>query len=265
MTTFDTANSRAGRLELAQFVRRFPEMYAAGIILTAWVILVIVTVTRGDQAMTMMGTMAGSMPSMGNGPTASTAGSWATVRMEMPYALLMTFAMMGPAALPGIRHAAVNSLRARRGRAMSQFALGYLATWVAFVPVSLVLAVRVADAPESLRLGVALVMAAAWQISPTKRRYLQGCFRSVPLRPHGWRATWSSCRFGLVNGSYCVGSCWVLMLVMAVASHGELLWTAAIATIVTIERRTQRPRRTTRIVAFGLAVAAAGALLLSLA
>jgi predicted metal-binding membrane protein len=167
----------------------------------------------------------------------------------------MTVAMMGPAALAGIRHTGLNSLRWRRGRAMTGFAAAYLAVWAAFGVLALA-AAALPRVPGPAALAAVLAVAAAWQLSPAKRRCLRACHRSVPLPPRGWRAEWGSLRFGLRNGAACLGSCWCLMLVMVAAPAGQLLWMAGLAGAVTAERLAPRPRAVTRFVAVACAFAA---------
>lgn len=89
-----------------------------------------------------------------------------------------------------------------------------------------------------------------------KRRALLAGHRTIPLPPRGLRATLADARFGVRYGAACVGSCWLLMLVRAVATTGHLAWTAALSAVVTAEKTLARPRRTTRAVAGLLGLAA---------
>lgn len=175
----------------------------------------------------------------------------------LPQWTVMAVAMMGPAALPGIRHTARNSLRWRRGRAAAEFGLGYLAVWVGYGAVLLML--------PPVPLGVALLVAAGWQLTPGKRRWLLECHRARPLPPAGPRADRAAAGFGLRVGAACAGTCWALMLVAAAAPMGRpagLLWTVGLSAAVLAERVTRHPVRTTRIVGL-LLVAPAFAVLLS--
>lgn len=170
--------------------------------------------------------------------------------------VVMSVAMMGPAALAGVRHTAISSLHWRRGRAIIEFASAYLAQWAIFgaVILGLLSALRVERGWNTL--GIALAIAAAWQLTPLKKRCLRDCHRSIPLPPTGWRADKAALEFGLVNGLACVGSCSGLMLVMAVAPSAHLWWSIALTGVVTCERMLERPYRATRRHAIGLAVAA---------
>jgi predicted metal-binding membrane protein len=191
------------------------------------------------------------------------AGGHRHVSGGLPYWMLVTVAMIGPAALAGIRHTGLNSLRWRRRRAMVEFAAAYLALWIAFGALALAVAARVLVlVPRPVAFAIVLAGAAAWQLCPLKRRWLRDCHRSVPLPPRGWVAEKAALRFGLRNGAACLGSCWCLMLVMVVASG--LVWTVLLAGFVTAEKLLQQPRRATRFGAAVLAIAAAGAALAAL-
>ena len=65
-----------------------------------------------------------------------------------------------------------------------------------------------------------------------------------------------SLRFGLRNGLSCLGSCWCLMLIMAVAPAYHLLWMFALTVVVTAEKLMERPRYVTRMTATALAITA---------
>jgi len=217
------------RLDARQLLLRRPELGASAVVLGAWVALLAFAARGGHRH----------------------------VSGGLPYWTLMTVAMMGPAALAGIRHTGLNSLRWRRRRAMAEFAAAYLAVWIAFGALALIVAALVPAAPGSAAFAIVLAMAAAWQLGPLKRRWLRDCHRSVPLPPRGWVAERAALRFGLRNGAACLGTCWCLMLVTLVASG--FLWTVLVAGFVTAEKLLQQPRRATRFGAAVLAVAAAGA------
>lgn len=168
----------------------------------------------------------------------------------------MSVAMMGPAALAGVRHTGLNSLRWRRGRAMAEFSAAYLAVWAIFGAVALTVDAALPGGLGTVALAIVLALAAAWQLTPLKRRWLRGCHRSVPLPPQGWKAELDALRFGLRNGLSCLGSCWCLMLVMAVAPAYHLLWMLALTVVVTAEKLMERPRYVTRMAAAALAITA---------
>jgi predicted metal-binding membrane protein len=222
--------------------RQHPELGAAGVVTAAWAML-FAGVTRDDHL----------------------AHHARTITEGLPHWVVMTVAMMGPATLAAVRHTGVNSLWWRRGRATIEFSAAYLAVWTMVGAVALWGASFVPRGSGWIATGLALALAAAWQVTPFKYLSLRRCHRSVPLPPRGWRAEVGAVRFGLHNGCACVGSCWCLMLVMAVVPNAHVLWTAALATLSTTERLVESPRRATRRAALVLAVAAVGAFCVAIA
>jgi predicted metal-binding membrane protein len=206
------------------------------------------------------------MPGMaGGGPGGADLGSHAAgLGTAAPMWALMAVAMMLPAAIPAVRHVAVNSLYWRRRRAVAEFLLVFLGVWIVF-GVLVIGALRTLPAAGSgLALALGLALAAAWQLTPLKARALRACHDSSPLPPYGWRASAGVARFGLRNGGACLASCWALMLTMALSGGARLAWMAALTAIVLAEKLTLKPRRTARRVALALAALAIGALGLAL-
>jgi predicted metal-binding membrane protein len=104
-------------------------------------------------------------------------------------------------------------------------------------------------------LGAALAIGAVWQLTPFKRRAMRDCHRSLPLAPSGRAADVGVARFGAVNGTACVRSCWPSMLAMAVVPAAQmLLWMPVLAALVVLETTGQRPIRAARRCAVALAV-----------
>jgi len=247
------------RASIRRLLLRRPELPAAAAVAAAWLAL-LAAAARDELAGHQAAGMA-AMPGMaGVHPAAVVAAV-----TGLPGWVLMTVAMMGPAALVGVRHTGLNSLRWRRGRAMAGFAAAYLAVWAAFGALALAAAALFTGAavPGPAALAAVLAAAAAWQLTPAKRRCLRACHRSVPLPPRGWRAEWGSLRFGLRNGAACLGSCWCLMLVMVAAPAGQVLWMAGLAGAVTAERLALRPRAVTRFITVACAFAAVAVLSLA--
>jgi predicted metal-binding membrane protein len=109
-----------------------------------------------------------------------------------------------------------------------------------------------------------LALAAAWQMTPLKRHALEACRRST-LPASGRRAAASVARLGLRNGVACVGSCWAMMLAMALVTSERLLWTVALTCIVSIERLARTPRHATSYAAGFLGCTALGVAILAVA
>lgn len=192
-------------------------------------------------------------------PAAATAGAGTVagaVAAGLPGWVLMVAAMMVPSAIPAARHVAVNSLRRRRHRAVAEFLAAYLLVWTIAGVVALSVLWR--WHPGRWAVPVALAVAAAWQLTPYHRRWAADCHRTTPLPPTGRAAVRGTVRYGLRHGRACLGSCWALMAVMAVATTGHLAWTVALGAATAAQKLLVRPRRTARVVAAALAVAALG-------
>ncbi|GAC1321004.1 MAG: DUF2182 domain-containing protein [Chloroflexota bacterium] len=172
---------------------------------------------------------------------------------------LMIAAMMLPLTLPALGHVAVNSIRTRRQRAMAIYAVFFGATWVAFGAAVIgardaVVALGVWN--DRLCIVATLIIAAAWQISPFKRRALYGCQKTIPLPPQGLAADRACARFGVLQGLRCIRSCWALMLVTLVPAQGILVTMAALSGLLLLEQYTVVGRRLVRLSAGTLFVLA---------
>jgi predicted metal-binding membrane protein len=196
------------------------------------------------------------MPGMatGSGGRGVAAGA---VLAGLPGWLLMSVAMTLPGVLPAAQHVAVNTMRRRRSLAVGVFLVVYLLLWLAAGAASLAV-FAVLDLRATVALAaVTLALAAAYELTGVKRTALNRCHRTIRLPPSGWRAGLAAGRFGWVNASGCVGSCWVSMGVMltlpAARPAGMLLLTGT----MTFGRLARRPDRARRRVATVYTVAAA--------
>ena len=232
------------------FARRYPERFAAAVVLLAWAALAVLS---GE----LSGGHHHGMPGVAHGSHGShvPAAWWAAFAAGLGWWVVMTLAMMGPVALAAARHVAVNSLRWRRQRAVAAFGLTYLGVWTLAGAGAVALATAVPSAGWWFAATVAF--AALWQLTPAKRGALRACHRTVPLRPTGWPALRSCLSFGLRHGGACVASCWPLMLAMVFVTDLHLLWTAAFAVVPLVERVSERPVRSARRMAAPLLMAAA--------
>jgi predicted metal-binding membrane protein len=195
-----------------------------------------------------MGSMASmpGMPGMSMAAAMSPADLWLTFLM---WAVMMV-AMMLPSASPMVStYAAVARGRSRLAIAQTWlFAAGYVAIWVVFSAAATAIqaglehaamltgAMRVAP----LMGGVILALAGAYQLSPLKRRCLRYCQSPMGFFMTHWReGAGGAFVLGLEHGSFCVGCCWMLMALLFVAGVMNLLWVAALAAFVLIERVTR--------------------------
>jgi predicted metal-binding membrane protein len=252
----------------SRLLRRRPTFVVELVLISSWIAMFALL---DGEALARSGTSTGAlwwcsasaMAGMTSAAGSSGRSTASAIVAGLPMWALMSSAMMLPAALPAVRHVAVNSLCWRRGRAIAEFLAVYLGIWVAYGALVLgALAPLEGSARGGLLLGSTLALATAWQLTPTKLRALRACHRSSPLPPRGWRASVAVARFGLRNGGACLGSCWAIMLVMAVADSTRSLWMLALTALVCSEKLANRPRRATRCAAALLGAGALGAGLL---
>jgi predicted metal-binding membrane protein len=161
------------------------------------------------------------------GGSAQLASDWA----------LMVAAMMPPLVITSLRHVRDRSFARRRARATLLFLLGYVLVWITagFVLQAMTLAARWAVPRPLLCFGVVVAIAILWQVSPAKQLCLNRCHRRPHLAAFDLGADRDVFTFGLMNGAWCVGSCWALMLAL-VASQGHALGMVAVTLFAFGER-----------------------------
>jgi predicted metal-binding membrane protein len=163
---------------------------------------------------------------------------------------VMMPAMMLPSAAPMIlTFAAVNRQKRARGQPFVPtivFTSGYLAVWVLFGTAAtladwgLERAALLLPATQSLvsSLGGGLaVVAGLYQLTPLKSVCLAHCRSPLAFVLNHWReGRAGALRMGLAHGLYCLGCCWLLMALLFAAGLMSLLWMAAIAVFVLLEK-----------------------------
>jgi predicted metal-binding membrane protein len=183
----------------------------------------------------------------------------------------MMAAMMLPAIIPfTIGLDRLLGAHPKRRRRLAALTTGYLAVW----GLAGVLALLVVDGFDALAAGpttinvrvggVVLLAAGAYQFTPLKRWCLLRCRSPLALvMQHGQRArsAQGALHTGLIHGGYCLGCCWALMLVLLAAGVMSLVWMAAIAALITVEK--VLPRGEDLAYAIGALLLALGALLIT--
>lgn len=182
---------------------------------------------------------------------------------------VMMVAMMLPA-VSGmlLAFAAINRRRRERDEpfvATAVFLGGYLLVWVGFSAVAataqwalqsaaLLSPMMVSTSPV---LGGGLLIAAGlYQCTPLKNVCLAHCRSPMGFILSDWRdGRAGAVRMGLHHGLYCLGCCWVLMGLLFAAGVMNLVWVAAIAIFVAVEKLAPRGDIVGRV-AGGLLVAA---------
>lgn len=169
---------------------------------------------------------------------------------------VMMTGMMLPSVAPVIlTFATVN--RNRRARSepyvpAALFTAGYLLAWVGFS-----LAATLAQwaleratllSPMDMTIGSRLLggllflAAGLYQFTPVKLACLSFCRSPLDFVVNHWRdGPGGALRMGVTHGLYCLGCCWILMLLLFVGGVMNLLWVAALAGVVLVEKVTARP------------------------
>ena len=217
-----------GALALQRVGWQHPEAAAAGLAGGAWAI-VLAPLVGGEHVRAL------HLQAHQDLPLGAAAAGW----------LLMVTAMMVPTALPAVRHLALRALWRRRRRTVVLFLGGYVGTWGVFGVVALPAAAVVVSAgvPRSVMLACVLAGAAAWELTPRKRRLVRACHLLAPVAPAGRRADVGCVLAGLRYGRLCVGACWPIMLAMAVAGHEQIALMAVLTVLVVVEMGALRPSR----------------------
>jgi predicted metal-binding membrane protein len=183
--------------------------------------------------------------------------------------MVMMVAMMVPSATPMLlMYTTIN----RRRREQQQpyvpttvFLGGYLLIWSGFS----VLATLVQWGLHSAALlspmmrstsplvgGLVLLAAGSFQWTPLKYTCLRHCRSPLGFLMTDWReGSRGALIMGVRHGMYCVGCCWVLMALLFVAGVMNLLWVAAIAGFVLVEKVVARGELVGRVAGAGLVLA----------
>ena len=163
---------------------------------------------------------------------------------------VMMVAMMMPSATPMILiFATVNRKRLAEntpGIRTGLFVLGYGAVWVAFSllaalgqwglhTAALVSGPAMTAAPWLG--GLLLLCAGAYQLTPLKNACLSRCQSPLGFILTEWQeGTAGAIVMGLRYGLFCAGCCWMLMALLFVTGVMNLVWVAAIAGFVLVEK-----------------------------
>ena len=163
---------------------------------------------------------------------------------------IMMVGMMVPSAVPMILiYAAVARKAQSQGTPIASagaFTAGYIFMWTVFSlcatvaqsqldKAALLSPMMVANSP---RLGAGLLMAAGiYQWLPLKDNCLTHCRSPFHFISSHWRpGNTGAFRMGIAHGAFCIGCCWVLMLLLFVGGVMNVLWIAAITIFALLEK-----------------------------
>lgn len=162
----------------------------------------------------------------------------------------MALAMMLPTAGPMIlTYADIAETAAQKGeRVASPLVLtaGYVVVWLAaaaalaalqilFARLSLLDPAMASASP--LFSGAAFIGAGLYQFSALKHACVTQCQQPFPFFFANWTAEPRGVfRLGVRQGLYCLGCCWAMMLLMFAVGVMNVVWMAALGTVMTIEK-----------------------------
>jgi predicted metal-binding membrane protein len=205
-----------------------------------------------------------AMPDMVMPMAAHWTASYAALIFAM-WAVMMV-AMMLPSAAPMIL--LFGTIERRRGGspfwATTVFASAYLMVWAGFGLAATLLQWQIARmgllssamaSTSRLFAGLVLIGAGIYQFTPLKQSCLRNCRSPLEFITQYWSK--GPFGIGLRHGAYCLGCCWMLMLLLFIGGIMNLLWIALIAAFVFAEK--VLPRGEWLSYAAGAALAAWGA------
>jgi predicted metal-binding membrane protein len=195
-------------------------------------------------------TGAGTMRDMGGMTMPMSLWPWTIAHATTLFVmwLAMMTAMMLPGASPVILLYSRICQRGGAGPSVAPmlFASGYLAAWACFSLIAVLaqfllewagLLSSMMEATSTAWSGALLVAAGLYQITPLKRACLQSCRSPLEFLTLHWQAGKAGAlKMGMRHGSYCVGCCWALMLLLFVGGVMNLGWIAGIAIYVLAEK-----------------------------
>ena len=170
--------------------------------------------------------------------------------------MIMMIAMMTPSVAPLILiFARVNRQRRQQQNPYIKTAYlftGYFLVWTGFSLVATLLQWALQQvsllSPEMITTskilsGIILIAAGVFQFTPLKNKCLSNCRSPLEFIYRNWKeGKKGAIRMGIQNGIYCVGCCWVLMILLFVTGIMNLLWVALIAVFVLIEKIAAKPK-----------------------
>jgi len=189
-------------------------------------------------------------------PGVSAAEYWATLCVSAEGAdpltlygmwVVMTAAMMLPSFVPALRvFGEISAVRASDSRSLAALVAGYATVWLAFSAMATALQVELYRLGALSSMGEALspwatvvLMAAAggYQFSHVRQACLARCRHPLVFFMEHWRPGLPAAfATGARLGVFCVGCCWVLMLLGFVGGAMSLMWMGVATLLMTFEK-----------------------------
>ncbi|HEV8257986.1 MAG TPA: DUF2182 domain-containing protein [Casimicrobiaceae bacterium] len=183
--------------------------------------------------------------------------SWQSVDLALVFAMwaIMMIAMMLPSAAPMMLLFAALSQKLRKPRPRSEFFAfvgGYVAVWSGFsllatlmqwslLEARLVSPMMQASSPSLS--GVLLLAAGLYQLTPLKQACLARCRSPLAFLTAEWRkGLRGAFVMGVRHGLFCLGCCWLAMLLLFVLGIMNVVWIVVLAAFILAEKTLPRSR-----------------------
>lgn len=243
----------------------------AAITVLAWAYLVL---DAGRMGVMEMGEgQASAMAASADGsPMGPQFAAWTLSEASLVFLMwtIMMIGMMVPSAAPMILlYAGVHrgqSVDAAPFAPTVAFTGGYLTVWTVFSLIATLAQYALERlallspmmVSSSTWLGASLLaLAGIYQLTPLKGACLEHCRSPLHVVSQHWRpGSRGAWRMGLSHGAYCVGCCWFLMALLFVGGVMNLVWVAAIAVFVLLEKVAPWGRALARISGIGFLLGA---------
>jgi predicted metal-binding membrane protein len=177
--------------------------------------------------------------------------SWGAVDVVLVFVMwaIMMIAMMLPSAAPMLLAFAALSRKLREPRPSTElftFAGGYVVVWCGFSLLATFLQWGLLEARlvspmmevSSRWLGsVLLIAAGVYQLTPLKQTCLARCRSPLAFLTAEWRkGLRGAFVMGVRHGFFCLGCCWLVMLLLFVLGIMNVVWIAVLAAFVLAEK-----------------------------
>lgn len=197
-------------------------------------------------------TGAGMMEAMGDMLMPMSMGPWTPGHAVLVFTMwaVMMAAMMLPGAAPMILlYSTIARSKAATGElvtASGGFMLGYVAVWATFSLVAATLQYvleqtallsPLMETTSTVLAGVVLITAGLYQWTPLKQFCLRHCRSPIEFLTTHWQAgVRGAFGMGFRHGAYCVGCCWLLMLLLFGGGVMNFTWIGGIALFILVEK-----------------------------
>lgn len=161
--------------------------------------------------------------------------------------IAMMFPSVAPTAIVWMNTVAREASALRRITRMTAFLAGYVTAWAVYGVFAFFM-----SSPSHRIAAAVLLFAGVYQLTPLKRACLRHCRSPFAALIHyaSFKGRTRDFRVGLHHGTYCVGCCWSLMLVLIAAGMMNLFAMVLLSAIIFFEKVWRGGEMLSRFVGF---------------